>query len=656
MFSVKCGLIVITRGDTGLITVEPRDGYTPTPKDRAIFTVAQMPGAKTVISKVVTPDESGVVRIPLMSADTNDLPRERQCEYTWSLRYALDAVMTGDTVTGWREMITPIPAGQFVVLEANDFPSGVSCPEDERLPVKIESLKGERGEQGERGERGEKGEKGNRGEKGERGERGIQGAQGEKGDALRFDDLTIEQKAQLKGERGERGEKGEQGERGERGVQGIQGATGAQGRQGDTGLRGAKGDPFVYADFTPEQLAALKGEPGKDGAPGEPGKDAPQEAVLFIEQTLDEAQKAQARANIGAADAARQNALVGSETGNPITVDDAFAAPLRGLTVYGRSTQDGTPTPDAPVPIVSAGDGGSVVVKVTGKNQMPPNLKYGDVVECFIKKNTPIALVFKGDLVSQGGNILFFDENGNENWFGIDKGKAEHYIKYTVNLIKFQYLLENMVSENVCLTWNASSPDYEPYHEQLLTLPTPTGLPGIPVTSGGNYTDSTGQQWVCDEVDLEKGVMVQRVNAVDLSTCTITGTTELAVTKRLSILLPIRGRDYKSEAICSRLRFLVSFTEDTPHFYVDVANAQVFIPIGAKNPEEGEYILFYALATPIETPLTPAEIAAYKALTAYAPDTVVQVSDGAGLKLDYQRDVNIVIKNLEDAIASMTTT
>ena len=53
---------------------------------------------------------------------------------------------------------------------------------------------------------------------------------------------------------------------------------------------------------------------------------------------------------------------------------------------------------------------------------------------------------------------------------------------------------------------------------------------------------------------------------------------------------------------------------------------------------------------------TPAEIAAYKALTAYAPDTVVQVSDGAGVKLEYQRDVNIAIKNLEDAIASMTTT
>lgn len=258
----------------------------------------------------------------------------------------------------------------------------------------------------------------------------------------------------------------------------------------------------------------------------------------------------------------RQNVLVGSETGNPVSCNDAYSAPLCGLTVYGKSTQDGTPTHDAPVPIVSAGDGGTVVVKVS-------------------------------------------DGNGKE---------------------------------------------------QTLTLQTPTGLPGIPFTSGGNYTDQNGQQWVCDEVDLERGVKVQRVNIVDLSTCVITGTTNLVVTKRLAIRLPLEGRDYKAKALCNKLKFIVSFTEDTPHFYVDTFTAQVFIPIGAKNPEEGEYILFYVLATPIETPLTPAEIAAYKAITAYAPDTVVQASDGAGIKLDYQRDVNLVVKNLEDAMASMTTT
>ena len=438
--------------------------------------------------------------------------------------------------------------------------------------------------------------------------------------------------------------KGEKGDKGATGPIGPVGPQGEQGPQGPTGATGATG---------PQGETGPRGEQGPQGIQGERGPAVALDATLAHEG---EAADAKATGDAISAVKARQNIIVGSEIGNPISVDDAFPAPLCGLTVYGKSTQSGTPTPDAPVPIVSAGDGGSLTVKVTGKNRMPPNLKYGDVLECFVKKNTPITLVFKGDLVSQGGNILFFDENNNRYWFGIDAGKAEHHITYPVDVTKFQYLLPDTASENVCLTWNASSPDYEPYREQLLTLPTPTGLPGIPVTSGGNYTDSTGQQWVCDEVDLERGVKVQRVNAVDLSTCKITGTTELAVTKRLSIMLPIRGRDYKTEALCNKLRFFVSFTQDSPHFYVDTSNAQVFIPIGAKNPEEGEYILFYVLATPIENPLTPAEIAAYKALTAYSPDTVVQAGDGAGIKLGYQRDVNIAIKKLEDAIASMTTT
>jgi hypothetical protein len=49
----------------------------------------------------------------------------------------------------------------------------------------------------------------------------------------------------------------------------------------------------------------LNGKPGPQGEKGEkgdPGKDAPQEAVLYTAQTLDDAQKAQARENIGAAD------------------------------------------------------------------------------------------------------------------------------------------------------------------------------------------------------------------------------------------------------------------------------------------------------------------------------------------------------------------
>lgn len=368
---------------------------------------------------------------------------------------------------------------------------------------------------------------------------------------------------------------------------------GAQGPKGDTGPIGPVGPQGPTGATGPQGPVGPQGEQGPIGPQGPQGPKGDTGPAVALDTTLThegEAADAKATGDAISAVKARQNVLVGSETGNPVAVDDAFAAPLCGLTVYGKSTQDGTPTPDAPVPIVSAGDGGSVAVKVTGKNRMPPNLRLSEEVDCFIEKNTMVHLTFKDGIISQGGNLLFIGENNEEMWFAIDAGAIEVHRSLLVSAIKYRYLILDMDSENVCLTWNASSPDYEPYREQLLTLPTPNGLPGIPVTSGGNYTDPQGQRWVCDEVDLEKGVKVQRIDKAAL--------------------------------------------DDTK-------------PLAEQNA---------ILATPIETPLTPDEIAAYKALTAYAPDTVVQASDGAGIKLDYQRDLNLVVKNLEDAIASMTTT
>ena len=70
--------------------------------------------------------------------------------------------------------------------------------------------------------------------------------------------------------------------------------------------------------------------------------------------------------------------------------------------------------------------------------------------------------------------------------------------------------------------------------------------------------------------------------------------------------------------------------------------------------DANEVYVLTSLATPVETALSAAEISAYKALTTYAPTTTISVTDGAGATVTYQRDANIVIKNLEDAIASMT--
>lgn len=307
----------------------------------------------------------------------------------------------------------------------------------------------------------------------------------------------------------------------------------------------------------------------------------------------------------------RQNVLVGNETGNPISCNDAYSAPLCGLTVYGKSTQDGTPSPDNPVPIVSAGDGGSVAVKVTGKNLL--NIPDGSATARGVTVTAKDGLIsISGTAISSGyawSNIQPFITSGvvilsssitspkvklvSEIWgVVLTHGIADKMSNMATRIVFIvtEGQTYNLTGVKVQLELGTTATAYSPYREQLLTLPTPNGLPGIPVTSGGNYNDQNGQQWVCDEVDLERGVKVQRIDKTSFDN-----------TKTLA-----------------------------------EQNA--------------------TLATPIETPLTPAEIAAYKALTAYAPDTVVQASDGAGVKLDYQRDVNIAIKNLEDAIASMTTT
>lgn len=224
--------------------------------------------------------------------------------------------------------------------------------------------------------------------------------------------------------------------------------------------------------------------------------------------------------------------------------------------------------------------------------------------------------------------------------------------------------------KNVCLTWNASSPDYEPYREQLLTLPTPTGLPGIPVTAGGNYTDSTGQQWVCDEVDLEKGVKVQRVNQLKLAELTFNY--ELTPVNKSDTFISTvsaaqagaqSGNSLCQYAVFDGVAYDIEMKESSRcYVWIKSVTLQFKAGSGVNSVDAfSEWLkarpdasIFYCLSTPIETPLTPDEIAAYKARIAYGPDTVVQAGDGAGIKLGYQRDLNIAIKKLEDAVASMT--
>lgn len=296
-------------------------------------------------------------------------------------------------------------------------------------------------------------------------------------------------------------------------------------------------------------------------------------------------------------------------SGNPLILENCIGGKaLKALHVYGKSTQDGTPSPDNPVPIVSAGDGGNVTVKVTGKNLLQGVrrvLSPSEVIEggvkivnstggnsrlaffmAELKKGVQYTISYKEKLV-QGADIrvsVYLPD--------IRQYVAKTFIpKQDTNTLGI-YLNPNEIGTvevtDIQLELGTTATAYSPYREQLLTLPTPNGLPGIPVTSGGNYTDQSGQQWVCDEVDLERGVKVQRVD---------------------------KGAFDSTKALAEQ-------------------NA--------------------ILTTPIETPLTPAELTAYKALTTYAPTTVLQATDGAGLEVTYKCNVRKAEKTINDLYAELT--
>lgn len=321
--------------------------------------------------------------------------------------------------------------------------------------------------------------------------------------------------------------------------------------------------------------------------------------------------------------AARQNILLGSKNGNPVSVSDAFAAPLCGLHIYGRSKQDGTPSADNPAPIVAAGAEGTMQVKITGTNLL-------DFEKCR-KDSSRVDFGYEDGVLTvqalstQGyagisiplplecaGKRIYFTRTINSNPSNLQSliqlkyvvnGKTSYYsgsstIMIPENVTSVEYNImarnENTATEGTItidhpvVCYGSELLPYESYREQSIAVETSGGLHGLPVSSGGNYVDTNGQEWLCDEIDFTQGKRIKRVNVEALD-----------ATKTLS--------------------------------------------------EQSGFEM-----EPVEFPLSSEEIAAYKALTAYTPTTVVQAKNVAGIRLDYQRDVNLVIKKLEDALAATT--
>ena len=289
MFRVSGNQISITAGDTALMAICPDEtGYVPTANDRAIFTVRERPKRRALIEKTIAPEADGRFVVCFESEDTARLkPRE----YVWDVRLAIQAnVDENGEVTDAEQVITPCPPGILFVMAAigelsSAANNGFGQPVNQTLRIRFEKLM--QGPRGEPGRDGAKGEKGDPGAKGDKGDPGAPGARGEKG------------------EKGDPGRDGSPGATGATPRFTVTAVTGEAGTAASVTQSGTVENPMV--EFTIPQ--GMKGDTGEKGEKGDPGKDAPQEAVLYTAQTLNDAQKAQARENIGAASATTVSSL-----------------------------------------------------------------------------------------------------------------------------------------------------------------------------------------------------------------------------------------------------------------------------------------------------------------------------------------------------------
>ena len=321
--------------------------------------------------------------------------------------------------------------------------------------------------------------------------------------------------------------------------------------------------------------------------------------------------------------------IVCDESGSVINVSDASKRKMQGLTLYGKTTQNGSPTPDAPVDLVSAGDGGSIGVSVCGKNLIDADAMQNSyftkdangvyhlssamvgAVWNFpnpIPPNTPIHFKFY-DLAGYNANsdALFYitkiftdGTSAGGDWLGVRgsftneitilRDKALRAITiYPYNPSADYYCNFSAVQAEIGRT----ATEYEPYKGQTLTVSTPNGLPGVPVTNGGNYTDASGQRWVSDEIDFAKGVYVKRIGKI---------------------------ASYAGETI--------------PGAYMSTTG----------ELSDGAAVL-YALLAAIETALDTDTLESYAALHSNKPNTTVYTDCNAGVKFEYIADTKAYIDN-----------
>lgn len=225
-------------------------------------------------------------------------------------------------------------------------------------------------------------------------------------------------------------------------------------------------------------------------------------------------------------------------------ITDSDNGKIQDMMLYGKSSQDGVPTPYNPVEIKSVVN---PTVKVCGENLYPGSDLIG-LTKTYTTDFIPVILhkgkiYFSFDTSSDTSdgryhiNAKYFDinkelmgGNGNESIAGnnishvsfeFDGTKAginhETIDLKNVSYVKIMFGIYATTATKITyknIMISATDSDFEPY-KPIQTVTLPYTLNAIPVESGGNVTID-GQQYIADYVDVERGKLVRMVDSSKL--------------------------------------------------------------------------------------------------------------------------------------------
>lgn len=385
--------------------------------------------------------------------------------------------------------------------------------------------------------------------------------------------------------------------------------------------------------------------------------------------------------------------IVEIASGSVVSISDSSDNAISDLHIFGKTIQNGTPSPDTPVPFKSVGDDGYVNLALCDKNLLKTLFnrtvfggvtyepKYNGWVTLsgtatgwgWLKIGTVYlqeGVIYKANLIGEVPSTVSvrvcdrtvspaYTPAGGTHEFTVNKSGA--------------YLFEITVSDAFSgeatfypqlVTVSAES-GHEPYYGAAARFSTPNGLPGMPVSSGGNYTDENGQQWICDELDFENGLYIKRVavqNITSVSAANNQGSWKEDISQFMGALT-IQDADITKPCMVTHGSFGGWFDNST--FYAGLGGTRTLFVVGGNREKFGDTVdscnaylselnavtpvrLLYALVTPIETALTEEQLAQFTdaGLRTVYPNTTITNDCGAVMEVKYVADTKRYIDNV----------